>query len=437
MGIIKRGYKNALRNGIRSASVVMILSISIGMSLIMLMSLRAVQNKIEEVKSSIGNTITVSPAGIRGFEGGGDLLTDENISKISEIDGVEKTIKTLSDHLSDNTSLQPAIEAGNFGRRQMSSQSKMGSADFKMPLMVTGTNDLSNTTNLNVSKFEITSGEKFNAEGEESVAMIGSELASKNNLSAGSKFTAYEREINVSGVFDGGTRFANTLIVMPIKTVQKLSDQEGLVNNVIVQVNSVSKIAEVESKIKDAFGDKADIISSQETVKQAVEPLENIKAISLYTLVGSLVAGAIILFLTMVMIVRERRREIGVLKAIGASNIAVTMQFAVEAMVLTLTSSIVGIIGGTLLSNSILRVLVSNNTDATSMAPGEGHAMMMRVGAGVISGAQGALRDLTTTVGVDIILYGVLAALIIAFIGSVIPSFVISKISPAEVMRAE
>ena len=35
------------------------------------------------------------------------------------------------------------------------------------------------------------------------------------------------------------------------------------------------------------------------------------------------VAGAIIIFLTMMMIVRERRREIGVLKAIGASNVNV------------------------------------------------------------------------------------------------------------------
>lgn len=437
MGVINRGYKNAFRNGVRSLSVILILAISIGMSLVMLMSLRAVQNKIEDVKSSIGNTISISPAGIRGFEGGGELLTEENISKISEIDGAEKVIKTLSDHLSDNTSLEPAVEAGNYGRRQMSGQNRMGSADFKMPLMVTATNDLSNTTNLNVSKFEIKSGEKFDASSEENVAMIGSDLASKNNLSAGSTFKAYDQDIKVSGVFDGGTRFANTLIVMPIKTLQKLSSQDGQINSVLVQVSSVDKIEEVESKIKEAFGDKADAISSKETIKQAIEPLENIKTISLYSLIGSLIAGAIILFLTMVMIVRERRREIGVLKAIGASNIKVTMQFAAESVVLTLTSAIIGIIGGTLLSNPILKVLVSNNTEPASRVPGEGHAMMMRVGAGVVAGAQGALKDLSTTVGLDIIFYGILSALLIALIGSVIPSLIIAKISPAEVMRAE
>lgn len=72
MGIIDRGIKNAFRNGIRSLGIIFILAVSIGMALIMFMALKTVQAKIASVKSSIGNYITVSPAGIRGFEGGGE-----------------------------------------------------------------------------------------------------------------------------------------------------------------------------------------------------------------------------------------------------------------------------------------------------------------------------------------------------------------------------
>jgi len=52
-------------------------------------------------------------------------------------------------------------------------------------------------------------------------------------------------------------------------------------------------------------------------------------------------------------------------------------------------------------------------------------------------GAQNALRDINAVVSYDIILYGILVAVIIAIIGSAIPSFIIAKVRPAEVMRAE
>ena len=48
----------------------------------------------------------------------------------------------------------------------------------------------------------------------------------------------------------------------------------------------------------------------------------------------------------MVMVVRERRREIGVFKAIGASNIKIMSQFIAEAVTLTFLGMLAGIIIG-------------------------------------------------------------------------------------------
>lgn len=440
MGAVSRGFKNVFRNGLRSLSVVLILSISIGMALVMLISLKSVQAKIESVKSNIGNTILVSPAGIRGFEGGGDLLTQDSVTKINSIDGVSKVVETLTDRLqSTSTSLQPAQDAGDFGRRQQRQQPEQSSNSnrtFTMPVMITATSDLSITSNLNVSKFDITSGDKIDMNSSDNIALLGTEIATKNNLTTGSTFKAYDQDITVKGIFDGGNRFANGIVLVPIKTLQNLSGQKDQVNSVLVQVSSIDKIENVQSKIKEIFGDKADIVSSQDTSKSAVAPLENIKSISLYSLLGSLVAGAIILFLTMVMIVRERRREIGVLKAIGASNFIVGVQFAIESLTLTIASSVVGVILGTFLSNPILKVLISNNT-TTAEVPGGAGGRALRAGAGIFNGAQGAIRDLHANVGWEVVLYGVLAAIVIAILGSVIPSYIISKVRPAEVLRSE
>jgi len=459
MGMINRGIKNVFRNGIRTIAIVFILAVSISMALVMFMALKTVNGKIDSVKSSIGNTITVSPAGIRGFEGGGTLLTQENANTIKSLANVSSVTETLTDRLrnensatsnfpggdtssNSTTNLNSSIEPGSFGNRQRNfenqSQDTSTSANVStqvpsMPISITGVNKISNAA-LSVSEFNLTSGEKIDPTSSENVAMVGKDLAEKNSLSVGSTFTAYGQTIKVAGIYDTGNTFTNGSIIMPIKTVQNLSSQTDQINSIIVETDSIDSVSPVQTAIKEKLGSSVDVTSSQDRSSQAIEPLQNIKTISFYSLVGALVAGAIIIFLVMVMIVRERRREIGVLKAIGASNVVVTGQFVSEALTLTLISSVLGVILGIVLSNPILKVLVSNS-QSTSSSPGEGGpGRMMRMG---IEGVGNTLNNLHAVVGIDILLYGLSAALIIAVVGSAVPSFLISKIRPAEVMRAE
>lgn len=465
MGVIKRGVKNAFRNMVRTFSIVLILAMSIAMSLIMLMSLKTVQSKIDSVKSTIGNVITISPAGVRGFEGGGDLLTDQNARDAAAISDVSSVTRTLSDRLrkegtvaqtrpgetvaattvNNTTNLDSSIDPGSFGNRQRASDNG-GSAPtgtFTMPITLTGVSDLNSVAGLSalgVSQFNVTSGDKIDGNSTENIAMVGTSLATKNNLAVGSTFQAYGQAITVKGIFDAGNDFANATIVMPIQSVQTLSAQAGAINQLIITTDSIDNVSSVESAVKTKLGDKVDVTSQQDSSSEAVTPLRNIKTISLYSLIGSLVAGTIIIFLTMVMIVRERRREIGVLKAIGASNASVVSQFTVEALVLTITSSVLGVILGTFLSNPILKVLVNNSESSTQtadVAGGRGPQGMMRIGVNFSAGAQNAVRDLHAVIGWEILLYGLFAAVIIAIIGSALPAYFIAKIRPAEVMRTE
>lgn len=465
MGVISRGIKNAFRNGIRTTSIVFILAVSISMALIMLMSLKTVSQKIDSVKGSIGNYLTVSPAGVRGFEGGGELLTDQNVSDVVAIPHVSSVTKTISDRLrkegtatqnfgresaastatTDNstTSLDSSVSPGSFGNRQRTSQNggTAPTGTFSMPITVTGINDLNSIGALSAigaSQFDITAGSKIDGAASSNVAMIGTDLATKNNLTVGQTFQAWKTDITVSGIFDAGSKFANATVVMPIGTVQTLSGQTGQINSIIVQADSIDSVAGIESAITPKLGDKVDVTSQQDSSQNAIKPLENIKTISLYSLIGSLVAGAIIIFLSMLMIVRERRREIGVLKAIGSSNIGIMAQFVSESLVLTTLSGVVGIIMGVILANPVLKVLVNNSESAPTTSVGEaGRGAMMRFAGNIVPGAQNAVANLHAIIGWEIILYGLLAAIAIAIVGSAVPAFFIAKIRPAEVMRAE
>jgi putative ABC transport system permease protein len=310
-----------------------------------------------------------------------------------------------------------------------------------MPIQVTGVSDLDSLSTINASKFDLTSGSKIDPTSSDNVANIGKDVATKNNLVVGQTFKAYDKDITVSGIFDAGNTFSNAMVLIPIKTVQILSGQTDQINSLVVTVDSIDNLSSVSDAIKTKLGsDKVDITTTQEQTDNAVTPLENIRSISLYSLIGSLVAGSVIILLTMIMIVRERRREIGVLKAIGSSNAKVMAQFTAESLVLTFISSVVGIILGFIFSNPVLNVLVTNSESSGTGSTGEpggpgGRAagMMMRIG----GNAGNALRDIHAIVDYKIILYGLAAAIVIAIIGSAVPSFFIAKIRPAEVMRAE
>ncbi len=469
MGVITRGFRNAFRNSIRTVSIVIILGLSIGLSLTMLVARQAVGTKIDSVKSSIGNTITVSPAGARGFAGGGNPLTSTDVATIKGTAHVTSTTASLSDRLTTagsttpsfggaaantnaTTNLTSSISAGSLGRRFGGGDGGAAtSTNFTLPISVTGTTDPTSTQVASANQLKITSGATIDGNASTDVALVGTDLATKNNLTAGSTFTAYGQTITVSGIYDAGNTFANGGIIMPLATVQNLSAQTGDVTSVIVQVDSISNLESTTNALKSALGSNADVVSQQDSSSQALAPLENIKSISLVSLVGAVAAGAVIILLTMLMIVRERRREIGVLKAIGSSNFKIMNQFITEAVTFTLSGAVLGLIIGFLGSNPVTKLLVSNANSSTQTPAagggglGSGGAAGGRGGFGggagralrAVGGSTANLRNIHAVVGWSILLYGLGAAIVIAVIGSAIPALMIAKIRPAEVMRAE
>lgn len=456
MNSISRGVRNAFRNLIRTGSIVAILALSIGLVIAMLAARQAVTEKIQSVKASVGTTITVSPAGFRDFSGGGNPLTSDQLTKVAAVSNVTGVTEMLSDRLtSSNTSLESAIQAGALGQRfgggggfaqdtngsaASSTTTSSASRSFTPPVTVTGTNDVSGTAAFSGSSASITSGAAFDATKDADVALVGKELASKNSLSVGSTFTAYGATIKVVGIFDTGTTFGNDGVVMPLITLQRLSGQTGDVTSAVVTVNSLDNLATATNAIKTILGSSADVTNSQDAANQAVQPLESVQQISLFSLIGAVVAGAVIILLTMVMIVRERRREVGVMKAIGASNLRVMWQFVVEALTLTVLGLVIGLGIGIVAAAPLTTMLVDNSQTSSVSQNGPTN----RPGAGTFRALRDfgqtssqTIRNIQTSVGSSTLGYGMGAALLIAVFGSAIPSFLISKIKPADAMRNE
>ena len=460
MNTFSRGMRNAFRNKVRTISIVIILSLSVGLIIAMLAARAGVDAKIESIKSSTGNTITIAPAGFRGFEGGGSALTDEQMTKVAAIADVTTVTSSLSDRLStdDTTNLTSAIEAGSLGGRFGGSSSSDSSSSEAAPtppaddssssgdsassrpnpmssITITGVSDTSLASTFGGSTLTWTGGESLDASADTNNAVIGADLAEKNDLQVGDTFTAYGETLTVVGIYDAGTNFANNGVFVSLSALQRLSDQADAVTSATVTVDSLDNLDTVTSAIESELGDSADVTNSAETAETITEPLESVKTITLFSLIGAVVAGATIILLTMVMIVRERKREVGVMKAVGASNKSIVGQFIAEAVTLTTMALIVGFGIGIAAAAPLTSTLVetsSSSTTTTQGGPGAGGP-----GRDTMRASQQALENISSSVGVETIAYGIGATLVIAVLGSALPALMISKIKPAEAMRSE
>jgi len=474
MNTFTRGVRNAFRNQIRTFSIVVILGLSIGLALAMLLAHQAVEQKINSVKSSVGNTITIAPAGFSAFSQANNALTTSQLSKVSSLAHVTKLTETLTDRLTTIGSAQPTFNfGGNSSSSNSNNQTSLTSpvtfntnnsgtgprlfvsgggslpSNFSPPITILGTSDPASVSGSSIS---VSSGKTISGSGDTNDALVSTTMASKNNLKVGSTFTAYGDTLTVAGIFKASTQGADNDIVVSLPAEQRLSGQRGDVTSAVATVDSLDNLSATTTAVKNLLGSSADVESAQDQANATVQPLQSIKSVSLYSLIGAVIAGAVIILLTMIMIVRERRREIGVIKAIGSSNPKVMLQFMTEAITLTIMGAVIGIALGVVAADPITRTLVNNSSGSTSTAsagfPGAaGGAIQRFAGAGgstnFVSRGRGLgvlrsnISNIHAAVGWSIILYGLAAAVVIAVMGSAVASWFIAKVRPAEVMRAE
>lgn len=455
MNVISRGIKNALRSPLRASAVVFMLAISIALIISMLVVRTSILSKISEIKSSAGTKITITPAGIQGFAGGGDPLTADQVEKINNTNHVVSTISSLTDQLgTDDTNLTPSLELGSFGQRQQRFESNESLPENTNPgssresserprmtprTTITGTTD-PNSISTTGGGINLTSGQSIDGKSSDSVALVGSSLASKNNLAVGSTFQAYGTTFTVKGTYETGSRFQDSGLIIPLATLQKLTNQAGAMTSVIAIADSSDSVAGVVSSLKSSLGDKADITSQVEQASQSVTSLESIAGLALGGVIGASIASAVIILLTMIMIVRERRREIGVIKAIGGTNRSVIGQFMTESLTLTIIGGIIGVCIGVSVSGPMTSSLVksgeagtTNTSNTNTRQPGT-----MRGPVGTAERrVQETIGNITSNASPATFAMAVGIMFLIAVIGSALPAWIIANIKPAEVLRSE
>ncbi|WP_309106148.1 FtsX-like permease family protein [Arthrobacter sp.] len=460
MSVLARSVGNAFRNKIRTTAVVAVLAVAIGLALAMLVANQAVTAKVTELNASVGTTLTVNPAGGQGFEGGGEPLTAQEATTAAAVPNVTEVVGTKALRLRNateaasqgagggggfggqatttmTTSLTPAVDAGTLGNRnqETGTTGTQPARTFSLPITATGIGAEVDSTG---KALDITDGSGLgDYTAASKSALLGTTLAEKNSLKVGSTFTINDQTFTVAGLFDAGTAFGNNAVYLTLPEAQTLAALPGELSTMIVTVNSMENVDAAKTALQTALGtDKADVTQGQRNLETAVSSLDSVKNISFMAFVAALGTAGLIILLIMVMLVRERRKEIGVLKAIGAPNRTIGLQFVLEALVLVTLGSAVGAAVASFASGSIATALIGSSTTTTA-APGNRGAAGGFPGGGPLGGATQLLTSVTASASPGVIAAGIAAVFGVAIIGALVPALLTARIRPIEVLRGE
>ncbi len=160
----------------------------------------------------------------------------------------------------------------------------------------------------------------------------------------------------------GGSGFSNQddMIYIPITTAQRYLSGDQYVTSISVSATDAASTADVQQQITDLLMTRHNIKDSassdfstlnQADIVSAASSVTGIFTILLGGVAGiSLVVGGIGIMNMMLTNVTERTREIGLRKAIGAKRNDISRQFLIEAVVLTFSGGVIGVILGWLIS---------------------------------------------------------------------------------------
>jgi putative ABC transport system permease protein len=164
----------------------------------------------------------------------------------------------------------------------------------------------------------------------------------------------------------------------------------------------------------------------QTAVNNAKSTLSQTQTVAFEEIVVAVAATSLIVLVMMLYSVRERTKEIGILKAIGFSNWSVMSQFVLEGILISLIAGVVGLVIGIIGAPYISSLLLPS----ASHIGGFGSRGF---------GGQAINFSVHATVGPDLrtLLLGFGAVVSLGAVGSLYPAWRASRTSPMEALRYE
>jgi len=375
--MIDLAIKNIFRQKTRSALTIIGILIGIGAVVALGSISEGIYNQITEEMEFMGGTIMVYSKESSGFMTGfeGSEITEEDVEEFEDFSGIKEVIPYVM---------------------------RMGEIAIGQgpPMMIFGIDPedidffVSRGTELDSGRI-IETGDTYQA-------LIGYGYAERNGFEVGDSIELKKNSFEVVGIVESTLTDIDNAIIIPVDTMMDIYNMDNY-KSLFITPEDVSKIDAVAEDLKSSFDD-FEFVTSADLIKQMASIVDMIRFFTIGISSIAAVVGGLGVMNTMIMAVLERQREIGIMKAVGATNKFVLTQILIESVIISLIGGLVGIMVGGLGSYSLRFV-------------------------------SGGLA--TAEVTVNLVIGGLLFAVSLGLVGGLYPAWKASKLDPIEAIRYE
>ena len=302
--------------------------------------------------------------------------TLESSMSSTEITPVDYSTLTVEESTEDDNTNRPKMDSGDFRLTAYSDFSYL--EDF-----ISGTK-------------KIVEGTMIEKDNTDNVIVISEDLAEENDLSLNDTVTLYATdedttyEFTIVGIYEdtsdvsedsfAGMTSMNSRNQMytnltslnevlednedtTTENTKRMMSKDGLSAKFYLEDNDT--IDEFESEVREkGLSTYYSINTNESETLATLEPIQNISNFSMTFLIVIFIVGAIVLTVINLINIRERKYEIGVLRAIGMSKLKVTAQLVSEIFIVSIISLLIGTSIGTLASQPVANMMLNGEIES-------------------------------------------------------------------------
>jgi putative ABC transport system permease protein len=322
--------------------------IAIGVAALVLLGALAekLSRLVEGGRDFAAGQITVSGSGVGSVTGmlRGSLLTSDQLARLADVPGVRVVAPIVMFPVSDRPSALP----------------------FTLAPLVFGVDVNALALNRTAVSPRAASGRLVPEGGDEVV--LGHQVARHLRVATGGTVTIRGRDFGVAGVLEPTLTGPDSFVLMAYPTAQRLLlDSEPLIRRLamapgarILPIATAAAVFWDDGEDPEAVAerirrtiDHVAVVSPRAAAADLDRALGVVNAVILGSALVALVVASLAVTNTMFTAVVERRREIGLRRVVGATRRQVVRQLLVEAALLGLAGSGLGVLAGTLATSGL------------------------------------------------------------------------------------
>ena len=233
--------------------------------------------------------------------------------------------------------------------------------------------------------------------------------------------------------------FDTKLVILSLPQAQRLFEVGDAISGVGVKIRDVYRMNRVAARITAALGYDFLTMTAEEKNRNLFYALQLEKLIMMIILFLVIISAGFTIMGTLVMVVMEKRKAVGVLKAMGARPNSIMVIFVLEGFFIGIIGSFLGVIGGVATALN-LDAIIRAVEDAINAVAAFAYRVLdlgLFSPVSLVPSHVYYIEGIPTEVKPELVVFISIVAVFLCTVAAIFPAWSASRLQPVETIRYE